>query len=126
MLLAVKSFEIFPKYKGYFFISESFVLNLHNFVTLENERLLLPWKWRFKQNFLYDLEKLIQYSATAVNVVSSKSRVGPLTRIKVSLFLLWTCTDELISTPKITIFLPPKKFGIGKRERESNRVPYPK
>ena len=87
---------------------------------------MLPLKWRFKQNFLYDLEKLQEYSAAAVNVVWSNSRVRPLTRIKASLFLLWTCTDGLISTPKITIFLPQLKFGIEKSERESNPIPYPK
>ena len=44
--------------------------------------------------------------------------------IKISLFLLLACTDELISTPKIMTFLPQSKFGIEKCERESDPTPY--
>ena len=36
MLLAVKSFEIFSKHKGYDFISEHIALNWYIFVTLTN------------------------------------------------------------------------------------------
>ena len=50
--------------------------------------------------------KLIGYFASAVNVVSSNSCVGPLPRIKISFFLLSICTDELISAPKIMKFFP--------------------
>ena len=41
MLLAVKSFEIFPKHSRYGFISEFFALNGYIFVAL-NKKLLLP------------------------------------------------------------------------------------
>ena len=52
MLLAEKSSEISPKNKGYFFISESFAL-----------------KWYiFKQNFLSNLGKLIEYWASAIKI----------------------------------------------------------
>ena len=44
--------------------------------------------------------KLIGYLASTVNV-SSDPYVGPATRIEISLFLLSTCTNELISTLKI-------------------------
>ena len=36
MLLAEKCPEIFPKYKGYFFVSEYFALNEYIFVALIN------------------------------------------------------------------------------------------
>ena len=52
MLLAVKSFEIFPTHKGYFLF----------------QNLLLPLWCRLKQNFVPDLVKLIEYWVSAVNV----------------------------------------------------------
>ena len=42
MLLAVKSFEIFPKPNLYDFIWESLALNWYIFVALTNKKLLLP------------------------------------------------------------------------------------
>ena len=42
MLLAEKSFEVFPKRKEYIFISESFALNSYIFVALTSKKLLLP------------------------------------------------------------------------------------
>ena len=124
MLLAVKLFEIFPKDEGYIVISGSFALNWYIFVALTNKKLLLPLQWRLKQNFLCDLEKLIEYSALAVNVVPFNSRVGPLPKITISFLLLSICTNELISTKKKT-FLPQSKFGIEKSEREWNPIPFP-
>ena len=50
--------------------------------------------------------------------------VGPLARIKISLFSLSIFTDELISTPKIMVFLLQLKFEIEKSERESNPTAY--
>ena len=41
MLLAVKSFQLFPKHKIYGFISESFALNLYIFVALADKKLLV-------------------------------------------------------------------------------------
>ena len=60
----------------------------------------------------------------AVNVVSSNPCVGPSPRIKISFFLLLTCTEELISAPKIIQFvpnpLPTENFPF-----LSNPIPYP-
>ena len=40
------------------------------------------------------------------NVVSYNPCVGPSPRIKIYFFLLSTCTEELLSSPKIIHFLP--------------------
>ena len=68
--------------------------------------------FHYHEDFLSDLEKLTEYSALAVSVVLSNSCVCPLPRIKISLFLLLACTDELISTPNLMAFLPQSKFEI--------------
>ena len=52
------------------------------------------------QIFHLVLEKLIGCIASPVNVVSSNHCVGRLPSIKISLFLLSICTDEVISVPK--------------------------
>ena len=57
-------------------------------------------------NLFCDPDKLIESSASPVNVVLYNPCVGPLPRIKIFLFLLSVCTDKLISTPKIRTFLP--------------------
>ena len=107
MLFTEKPPEIFPKHKGYILISKSFALNWYLLVALTNKKMLLPLQDRLKQNFIFDLEKLIEYWASAVNLVSSNPCVGPLLRIqKTSSFLLSICTDELILTQKIMTFLP--------------------
>ena len=108
---------------GYFFISESFAFKWCIFAALANKKLLLPLYFRLKQNFLLYLEKLIEYWASAVSIVSSNACVGPLTRIKISFLLLLICIDELISTPKLMIFLPTLPSGDGNSERESNLIP---
>ena len=51
--------------------------------------------------------------------------VGPLSRIKMSYFLLSTWTEELISTPKIITFLPNPSLGNEKDVFVSNPIPYP-
>ena len=79
---------------------------------------------RTKQNFLFDLEKLIEHWAFAVNVVSSNYCVGPKPRIKISFFLLSICTDELMSTPKTMTFLPTIPSQNENSEHESNPIPY--
>ena len=50
---------------------------------------MLPLSYRLKTNLFPDYVKLIGYLASAVNVVSSNSYVGPSLRIKMSLFWLW-------------------------------------
>ena len=62
------------------------------------------------QYLLADFQKLIEYSASAVIVVSSKPCVGPLQRIKV-------CS-------KNNNIFSQSKFGNEKSQRESNRIPY--
>ena len=59
----------------------------------------------FKQNRFCNLEKIIEYSASAVIFGSSNLCVGPLPRTEISFLLLSIWTDELLSTPKITTFL---------------------
>ena len=84
----MKSFELIPKHKGYFFISDSFALSWYIFLALINKKLLLPLYCRLKQNLLCDYEKLIEYFVSAVNAVSSNSCVGPSPRIKIFFPLL--------------------------------------
>ena len=114
MLLAEESPDIFPKHKGYFF-SESFALNWYIFIALTNKN--------YCSHYNVDLEKLIEYWASVVNVVLSSPCVGPLQKIKNSFFLLSICADELISTQKKLTFLPQSRFGSEKNERELNPIP---
>ena len=81
MLLAEKSSEIFPEQNRYLFISGSFALKWYMFLALANKKLVLPLSCRLKQNVLSDLEKVIEYLVSAVNVVSSNPCVGPIPRI---------------------------------------------
>ena len=48
-----------------------------------------------------DLEKLIEYSTSAVIVVSSYPCVGPSPRTNTPFLLLSICINGLFSTPKI-------------------------
>ena len=82
---------------------------------------MLPLWWRHKQKILFDLEKLIEYWASADKVVSFN--LGSILRIRIYFFLFSICTDELISTPKITTVLPTLPSGNEKSERESNPIP---
>ena len=61
--------------------------------------------------------------ASTVNVVSSNPWVGPSPRIKISLFSLSICTDELISAPKIVTVFPSLPSVSETSERESNPMP---
>ena len=62
------------------------------------------------------------YLASAGNVVSSNPGLGPLPRIKMSLFLLSICTDNLISAPKIMTFIPMLPSVNKNLEQESNTM----
>ena len=64
-------------------------------MTLTNWKLLLPLQCRLKQMFLFDLEKLMKYLASAGIVVSSNPCVGLSTRTGISSLLLSVSTDEL-------------------------------
>ena len=76
MLLVEKPPGISPKHRWYFFIPEYFALNRYLFVALTNKKLCLQLQCRLEQNISFDLEKLIEYWASAVNVVSSNLCVG--------------------------------------------------
>ena len=99
------------------------IIEIQSFRTCIHKKLLLPLWCKLKQDFLLDLEKLIEYWASAANVVSSNLCVGHLPRIKIYVFSLSICTDELISTPKIMKFLPMLPSGNDNSERESNPIP---
>ena len=68
----------------------------------------------FKQNRFCNLEKLIEYSASAVIFVSSNLCVEPLARTEITFLLLSIWTDELLSTPKITTLLPNQSMELKK------------
>ena len=56
-----------------------------------------------------NLEKLIEYWVSAVDVRSPNPCLGPILRINLSFSLLSVCTDKLISTPKIVAFSPSRR-----------------
>ena len=88
------------------FISDFFALNGYIFVTLTNKKLLLSLKCRPNKNLFLGCVKLIGYLASAVNWVSSNLYVGPSPKIKISLFLLPMCTNELISARRTMVLFP--------------------
>ena len=98
----------------YNLLFQSVALNWYIFVVLTNKKLLLPLWCRRDTNLLFDCVKLIQGIFFLVNVASS----NPL-----SLILLSTCTDELISTPKIMTFLPMLSSVNKHSEKESYPIP---
>ena len=51
---------------------------------------------------------MIEYSPSAVTVVSSNSSIGPLPKVKLHFFLLLSYTKELLLTHNIITFLPNK------------------
>ena len=69
--------------------------------------MLLPLRCILNTNLFLDCVKLVGYLASPINVVSSNPCVGPSPIIKIFLFLLSTCTDELKSIPKVFPKLPP-------------------
>ena len=85
--------------------------------------LLLSLWCRLNTNLSFDCVKLKRHIASAVNVVLSNHRVGPLPRIKTSFSLLSVCTDELISAPKLRTFFPMLPPVNKKSEREPSPMP---
>ena len=70
---------------------------------------------------------MIKYSFSSVAVASSNISVGPLQIMKISFFLLLSCTEELFSTAYDITFLPnPLPPENGKASRISNPKAYPK
>ena len=115
MLSTEKSFETFPKHKGYAEISESFALKL----IITNYLL----NYLLNPNLLLCLVRLIEYKFSAASLRSNPC-VRPLPRIKMPFFLLSICEDEIMSTPKIITFLPTSS-SIEKNPFLSNPIPYP-
>ena len=59
-----------------------------------------------------------------INVVSLNPCDGPTPKIKISLFFLSICRDELISTPKVIIFFFHASSVNENSEREPNPMSY--
>ena len=51
--------------------------------------------------------------------------VGPLPKMKISFFLLSIFVEELMSAPKVIIFLPVSLLGCEKNPSLSNPISYP-
>ena len=75
--------------------------------------------------FLIVFNKINYIPFSSVNVASSDACVAPSPRIETFFFFLSTCTDELISTPKILKFRP-NPLPNENVSFLSNPVPYPK
>ena len=84
------------------------------------------YKADLKQNFLSELENLIEYSASVLSVIEVLSNLcaGPLLRTNISLFLLSIWADELLPTPKITRKLLQSKFWNQEGKWESKLMSY--
>ena len=79
------------------------LMNLHAISIQTNLAIV---ECRLKQILFSWLMILTQYSASAIIVVPSNPSFGPSTKIGISFFLLSAYTNELLSTRKITTFLP--------------------
>ena len=77
-----------------------------------------------KKTFLVSV-KLIEYSTSPVIVVSPHPSVGFLPRIRISLFLLSACSEELLATPNTIPLIRNPPLINEKDERLSNPTPYP-
>ena len=62
---------------------------------------MIPLQCQLSRNLFLDSVKLIKYLASAVIAVLFNQCVGPSPRTKISLFLLSTCTEEVLSISKI-------------------------
>ena len=87
---------------------------------MTNKKLLLPLQCRLNTNLSFGCVKLIGYMASALNVVLSNLCVCHSPRIKIFLFLLSICTDELISASKIMTVFPMLPSVNENSERDSN------
>ena len=76
------------------------------------------------KNFLLWSVKLMEYIFCALSLCSNPC-IGPLPKIKLSIFLLWIFVDELMSTPKKYYVSPNSVLGNEKRPSLSNPIPYP-
>ena len=119
MLLAEKSPEIFPRRRGCYLFQNLFLWSDISFLTWTNKNYCLHYNEDF--SFLFDLQKLTEYWASAVNVVSSNFYVGSIPRIKISFFLL----SMLMSSYKLRKernFFPNQKMEL--KKLNANRIQY--
>ena len=87
----------------------------------------LPCPEKFLFTRLYCSLKLIEYLASAVNLVSFNPYVKLLPRIKTSFFLVLPCTEELASTLNVITFLwNPLPTDNKKVPQPPNPLLYPK
>ena len=85
--------------------------------------MLLALQCRLKQIFFLDFLVLTGYLASTIIVVPSNLSPGPSPRTRIFLFPLSVCLDELLSTPKITKFLPHSPISNENCERALNLIP---
>ena len=91
-----------------------------------NKQNAAPIVMKTQPNFFCYSVKLIEYSVSAVIVVSFHKSVETLTCINISLFLLSVCTEGLLSTTNIMAFLQnPLPIDNEKLSRTSNPIPHP-
>ena len=86
------------------------------------KKLLVALQCRLREIVFLDLVILAEYLAYALISVSSNPSVGSSPRTRISFFLLLVCTVKLLSTPKITIFLPHSPVGNETCEPASNPI----
>ena len=75
--------------------------------------------------FLSSRSKINSILFSCSNVVPSNPCLGLSPTIKMSFFLLSSCTEELISTPKIITLQPKPTLGNQKVPLPSNPIPCP-
>ena len=81
---------------------------------------------RLKQNFLCDHQNNWNiYLASVIIMVSCNLCVAPSLRTNILFFLLSRSTGELLSTPKITTFLPQSKPEYETSAGDKNPSRYP-
>ena len=98
-----------------------FCFKLVNFCIINKQISICPIVMQAKTIFFFVTVKLIEIFS-AISICSSPC-VGPIPRTYIFFFLLSIWTEELISTPKINIFLPNPPLGNEKLPLLSNPVP---
>ena len=123
-MLTAKSFETFSKANGFGFISDSFALNGCIFVELPDKNCCLHHNSDLSKTFFL-INGINGKLTSAVIVVSSDPCVKLSPRTKISFKSFSLCIDELLSSPKIIVFLPQSKFASKNSEQELYPIPYP-
>ena len=118
MPLIVKSSQIFLKHNVY-----GFIFQLIYFYSISIQNSVSSIVMQILKDLLFDLTILIKHLTSPVIVTPSNVSVESPQRSKISFCLLWACTEELLSTPKITTCLPHSPFDNKNYERASNPIP---